>query len=72
MGLRTAEGIARPKEITTKITALIKGGFLTHANQQLQATPQWRLALQVVLRNKITIFAKPITERPLYLLVLLS
>jgi len=50
MGLRTAEGIAWPKEITTKITALIKGGFLTHANSQLQATPQGRLALQAVLR----------------------
>jgi len=50
MGLRTVEGIIWNKPITTKITALIKGGFLTHSNHQLQATPQGRLALQAVLR----------------------
>ncbi len=50
MGLRTTEGIGWNQPITSKIAALIKGGFLTHGNQQLQATPQGRLALQAVLR----------------------
>ena len=50
MGLRTIEGISWQKPITTKIHALIKGGFLIYENHQLRATPQGRLALQAVLR----------------------
>lgn len=50
MGLRTIDGITWTKPITTKIQALINGGFLIFEDHKLRATSKGRLALQAVLR----------------------
>lgn len=49
MGLRTTQGIAWDKPITSKIQTLINEDFLVNAEGRLIATPKGRLALQAVL-----------------------
>lgn len=50
MGLRTTQGIAWDKPITSKIQALLDGEFLVQVDGRLIATAKGRLALQAVLR----------------------